>query len=113
MKSLIATLPLLCVSCVTAEDLRKVSVEVNNLEDVLNDKSKTLDEQADAIGVAHEAIEDIAADVTERTKGWVEGISNNAEGGLVGIAAAVALNMIRNRTRKRDLEAATAASETG
>lgn len=96
-------LALLGSSCVTAQDLRDVASQVDRIEIAAADSTKTDAEVKDEIAQAHAAIEEIAADVEERTKGAITSLGAGTEGGLIGIASALALNFYRNSTRRKNV----------
>lgn len=90
-------------SCVTAEDLRRVAYSVETLENVAADTTTTTAELEAQVNATKEDIEAVAEEVEDRTKGFVEGIGEGTEGGIVGILAAIGLNLWRNSTRKKAL----------
>lgn len=116
MKALLLSLSLVCASCVTAEDIRKVSVEVANLENALSDTSLTVNEQEAAITSAVTELGNLATEVAEREEGLVRGVGKTGEAlglsGMVTTAGILALNHLRNRSRKRDLEVVTEKATT-
>lgn len=93
---LLAAVAVLGLGCVTGEDLRAVAGSLDRL-----DQKQVV--TAGDVEEAQAEIEEVARLVEERTRGVVNGISQGAEGGIVGILAALGLNLYRNRTRKRDL----------
>lgn len=90
-----------CASCVTGGDLREMADHVDALEATLDDEYATAEEVEAAFTEAREGIEAVAAGVEERTRGVIGGISQGAEGGLVGVIAALGLHLYRNHTRKK------------
>lgn len=99
-------IPILCLllcSCVTGDDMRAVAGRLDAFEAVLNDETATVAEVKAAQAEAAQGIREIATTVEERTTGVINGMGQGAEGGLIGIGAAIALNLYRNNTRKKDL----------
>lgn len=91
-------------ACVTGADLRAVADQVDNVQRVAADQGATDKELQAAVAEAKSNIEAIADDVEKRTETTISGLSQASEGGLVGIASALALHLYRNRTRRNDLE---------
>jgi len=86
--------------CVTSGDLRELSDAQAKYEAVLEDESKNVDEVALAARELRNKIEVVAAAAEQRTEDTITGLGTSAEGGLVGVAAALALNWYRNSKRK-------------
>jgi plasmid stabilization system protein ParE len=116
---LISALCLLSLTaCITSGDLRaladvqetyhqKTEAALEKIADSTATKEQVDEakgEIKDASTEFKEAVEAIAKEVEERTEATLTGLPESAEGGLVGILAAVALNFYRNSTRKKDLE---------
>ena len=90
-------------ACVTSGDLREVASKVEDFERVAADRYATEEEVRDAATELRQGIEAVAVAVEDRTRGFIDGVGQGAEGGLVGIIAALGLNAYRNHTRKRDV----------
>lgn len=101
MKALLLIVPLLAASCVTPGDMRVIADQMEMVEASLADESKTTEEVADDLALAKEAIRAVAADVEERTEGFIEGVGSTGESGLIGLASMAALHFYRNSTRKK------------
>lgn len=119
MKQLILSVVLLSgfTSCVTSGDIRAVADAQAKYEqktvaalEKLADETATKDDVAEAKEEVREAskefaeaVEAVAEAVEQRTSDTLTGLPESAEGGLVGILAALALNYYRSQTRKKDL----------
>ena len=118
MKTLsILPLSLLLAACVTSADIRAVAdaqakYEQKTVEalEKISDQTATKDDVAEAKEEVREAskefaeaVEAVAEAVEQRTSDTLTGLPESAEGGLVGILAALALNYYRSQTRKKDL----------
>jgi hypothetical protein len=106
--ALIAAVALSFAACVTPGDVREIAYSLEEVEKVVLDEKATAAELGEAIEDARNEVEVVAKRVEERTEGAIEGIGQGAEGGIIGIGAALAMHLYRNRTRKRDLERAVA-----
>lgn len=103
MKYLIPLL-LLTASCVTSQDLQRVTDSVAELETVLDDPLATQDDVKAAIDEAKEEIGAVKEEVEDRTSGAVDSLGE--VGGVAGVVTTVGLlllNQLRNGTRKKDL----------
>lgn len=105
-------------SCVTPGDLRSLAMAQEKFEETtaaslekIADKTATKEQVASAKEDIEEAslkfresVEEIAAAVEERTTETLSGLPESAEGGIVGILAALAVNFYRSRTRRKELD---------
>lgn len=120
MKTLITCLLALLAlpSCVTSADLHALAVAQEkyerstqtSLEKIANQTATreqvmvAREELMDASKDFKEAVEQVAKEVETRTAETLTGLPESAEGGIVGILAALAVNFYRSRTRRRDLD---------
>jgi flagellar motility protein MotE (MotC chaperone) len=98
---------LLCCSCgiiPTANDLREIALKVDDVERVALDTTKDSGDLQEALADLGKTLDAKVEELQERGEGFVEGMSEGAEGGLIGIGSALLLNMMRNRSRKKDLD---------
>lgn len=105
MKPLLLLLLLLAPACVTAQDIRDVADSVGRLEAVAADTSKTTSEVQAQVAATKADIEVVAERVEDETEGFFDTLAS-AEGGVAGalsLAAMVALNAYRTKTRKQAL----------
>lgn len=114
----ILPLSLLFAACVTSADIRAVADAQSRYEqktvealDKMADRTATKDDVAQAKEEVREAskefaeaVEAVAEAVEQRTQDTLTGLPESAEGGLVGILAALAVNYYRTQTRRKDLE---------
>lgn len=114
----ILPLSLLLAACVTSADIRAVADAQSRYEqktvealDKMADRTATKDDVAQAKEEVREAskefaeaVEAVAEAVEQRTQDTLTGLPESAEGGLVGILAALAVNYYRTQTRRKDLE---------
>lgn len=90
-------------SCVTSGDIRDIANQIENVERVANDNTATADQVELAVQNAATSIEAIAQRVDERTEGFIEGVGQTGEAGILSMAAAAGLHFYRNsRRRKRE-----------
>ena len=104
---LFALLLPLAASCVTSDDLRQVAFQVESVEKALADETKTVEEVSAEAAAAKAAIREVAEQVEDRTEGFINGVSQGTEGGILGLLGVLGLHMYRNRTRKKDLAEAS------
>lgn len=126
MKIIAIALALCVSSCVTSSDIRAIAdaqekYEVATQVALEKIQSKTAtkedikeakEELKDASEDFSEAVEAVAKVVEQRTADTITGLPESAEGGLVGILAALAVNYYRSRTRRRDLDEVLSSSKT-
>ena len=88
----------------TGNDLREIALKVDEVQRVALDTTKDTDDLSSALKDLSGTINAKVDELAERGEGVIDGLSEGAEGGLIDIAAAIALNMMRNRSRKKDLD---------
>jgi len=102
MKLLICALALFCASCVaTSGDIRDIADRVADFEDVLGDETKDVGDVKAALGVLKDDLVAVADAAAERGEETLTGMASSAEGGLLGVGAAIALNLYRNSRRRK------------
>ena len=99
--ALLLLVPLLAASCVTSADIRAVADQLDRVEVAAADESKSAEEVSAEVKAAQEAIRDIAAEVEDRTTGFIDGIDKGTQGGVIGIASMIGLHLYRNASRKK------------
>lgn len=87
----------------TAQDFRDIALQVEAVERIAIDNTKDSGDLSVALGDLGTALGAKVEELEERGQGLLKGVSEGAEGGLVGIAAMVALHLFRNGTRKKVL----------
>ena len=103
-RSSVLVTALLVSGCVTSGDLRSVSDSLARVEAVVDDQGASVDDVEAAIAKAKEEIGVVADTVEDRTTGLAAEVGQFGGGGIIpAVLSAVALNFLRNRTRKTAL----------
>jgi len=89
----------------TAQDFRDIAIQVEAVEKIAIDNTKDSGDLSVALGDLGTALGAKVEELEERGQGLLKGVSEGAEGGIVGILAMLGMHMYRNGTRKKDLAA--------
>ncbi len=87
----------------TAQDFRDIALKVDGVEAIALDNTKDSGDLAVALGDLGTALGAKVEELEDRGQGLLKGVSEGAEGGIVGILAMLGMHMYRNNTRKKDL----------
>ncbi len=126
MKNLIVSLcaAFALSSCVTSSDIRAIAdaqekyerttqaaiEKISSFTATKEDVKEAKEEIKEASEDFTKAVDAVAKVVEQRTADTLTGLPESAEGGLVGILAALAVNFYRSRTRRKEIDDAVSST---